>query len=255
MNATFNLKRFLLLEQYNLQETCKHLLWSACIVFSICLLCILFDLNHGAVYVSSQSSATSFVKYTIGFLLIAPCLLETNLTKRNSTLYILLPASVFEKFLHIWIKYLLLLPVFCALLILCLKGLFSLTDITYLNIFSRDIASYIISKDYIITFSILQATFFIGYFGFKRQLLLKSLAISVAIFSICMGIILLIITLMPEKAPECYWVDNLGTWPRTNYPLSATTLAIVNFCNYAVPICFVLGSWISSYFLLKEKQL
>lgn len=255
MNATFNLKRFLLLEQYNLQETCKHLLWSACIVLSICLLCILFDLNHGAAYLSKQSSATSFVKYTVWFLLIAPCLLETNLTKRNSTLYILLPASVFEKFLHIWIKYLLLLPVFCALLILCIKGMFSLTDITYLNIFSRDIASYITSKDYIVTFSILQATFFIGYFGFKRQLLLKSLAISVAIFSICLGIVLLIITLMPEKASEGYWVDNLGTWPHTNYPLSTTTLAIVNFCNYAAPICFVLGSWISSYFLLKEKQL
>lgn len=255
MNATFNLKRFLLLEQYNLQETSKHLLWTACIVFSICLLCILFDLNHGAAYVSKQSSAANLVKYSIWFLLIAPCLLETNLTKRNSTLYILLPASVFEKFLHIWIKYLLLLPAFCAILILCLKGLFASTDVTYLKIFSRDIASYETSKDYIITYSILQATFFIGYFGFKRQLLLKSLAISVAIFSICMGVILLIITLMPENAPEGYWVDNLGTWPRTNYPLSAITQAVVNFCNYAVPICFVLGSWISSYFLLKEKQL
>lgn len=255
MNATFNFKRFLLLEQYNLQETCKHLLWSTCIVFSICLLCILYDLNHGAAYLSTQSSAASFVKYTIWFLLIAPCLLERNLTKRNSTLYILLPTSVFEKFMHIWIKYLLLLPLFCTLLILCLKGLFSLTDIDYLKIFSRDIASYKTEKDYITTFSILQATFFIGYFGFKRQLLLKSLAISVAIFSICMGIILVIITIMPEKAPEGYWIDNLGTWPRTNYPLSAATWAVINFCNYAAPICFVLGSWISSYFLLKEKQL
>lgn len=255
MNATFNLKRFLMLEQYNLQETCKHLLWSACIVSGICVLCILFDLNHGADYLSRQSSAANLVKYTIWFLLIAPCLLEMNLTKRNSILYILLPASAFEKFLHIWIKYLLLLPAFCTLLILCLKGLFALTDITYLMIFSKDIASFETEKDYIVAFSMLHAIFFIGYFGFKRQLLLKSFAILVATFCISMGIVLLIVTLMPENAPEGYWVDNLGTWPRTNYPLSPTIVAMVNFCNYAVPICFVLGSWISSYFLLKEKQL
>lgn len=255
MNTIFNLKRFLLLEQYNRQETCKHLLWSACIVLGICILCMLLDFNRGGVYLSKHSSAAELVRYTIWFLLIAPCLLESNLTKRNSTLYLLLPTSAFEKFLHIWIKYLLLLPICCALLILCLKGLLACTGITYLQIFSADITSYKVQKDYFLIFSILHSAFLLGYFAFKRQLLLKSFAITVSIFIISMSIILLIVGLMPEQAPEGYWVDNLATWPRTNYPLSPATLAVVNFCNYAAPICLVVGSWISSYFLLKEKQL
>lgn len=39
MNATFNLKRFLLLEQYKRNETGRHLLWSAAVVSFICILC------------------------------------------------------------------------------------------------------------------------------------------------------------------------------------------------------------------------
>ena len=38
MNATFNLKRFLLLEQYKRNETGRHLLWSAAGVSFICIL-------------------------------------------------------------------------------------------------------------------------------------------------------------------------------------------------------------------------
>lgn len=115
MNATFNLKRFLLLEQYKRNETGRHLLWSAAVVSFICILCILYDINRGGSYYGKQTSATEFSRYVLWFILIAPCLLETNFSKRSSTLDILLPASAFEKFLHIWIKYLLLLPLFCSL--------------------------------------------------------------------------------------------------------------------------------------------
>ena len=108
MNATFNLKRFLLLEQYKRNETGRHLLWSAAVVSFICILCILYDINRGGSYYGKHTSATEFSRYVLWFILIAPCLLETNFSKRSSTLDILLPASAFEKFLHIWIKYLLL---------------------------------------------------------------------------------------------------------------------------------------------------
>ena len=31
--------------------------------------------------------------------------------------------------------------------------------------------------------------------------------------------------------------------------------AIIAFCNYATPPLFIIGTWVSVYFLLKEKQL
>ena len=113
MNATFNLKRFFLLEQYKKQETGRHLLWSAGIVLGICLLCMMYDINKGSSYYIEHTQAFSLSRYLLWFLCIAPCLLEINITKQTSTLYLLMPASVFEKFLHLWMKYLLVLPLFC----------------------------------------------------------------------------------------------------------------------------------------------
>ena len=174
MNATFNLKRFLLLEQYKRNETGRHLLWSAAVVSFICILCILYDINRGGSYYGKQTSATEFSRYVLWFILMAPCLLETNFSKRSSTLDILLPASAFEKFLHIWIKYLLLLPLFCGLLIACLKGLLSLSGSEFLQYFATHITMFRIHNTQILTYVILHASAFIGYFAFSRQVLLKS---------------------------------------------------------------------------------
>ena len=104
MNATFNLKRFFLLEQYKKQETGRHLLWSAGIVLGICLLCMMYDINKGSSYYIEHTQAFSLSRYLLWFLCIAPCLLEINITKQTSTLYLLMPASVFEKFLHLWMN-------------------------------------------------------------------------------------------------------------------------------------------------------
>lgn len=254
MNSFFNPKRFFLLERYKMPETSKHLLWSTIIVVSICALTMLFDINRGENFTSQHSSGANISRYTLWFLLIAPCLLEANLTKRNSILYILLPGSMFEKFLHIWVKYTILLPAFCALIIVCLKGLLSMTDITYLHHFATDISNYCISKDQAVAYSILQSAFFTGYFRFKKQSLLKSFTACVLIIVICFGIIVIIMSALPDDT-QGYQFNNIVTWPETNIPLSPAGGAIILFCNYAAPICLVLGSWISSYFLLKEKQL
>lgn len=255
MNAIFNLKRFLLLEQYKKQETGKHLLWATAIVLFICILCMLYDLNRGGSYYGKYTSATNLWHYVIYFLLAAPCLLETGITKRTTLLYLLLPASTFEKFLHIWIKYLILLPIYCGLLLICVKGIFSLSGIDFLQFFAAHIVPYEIHNYQILTIVLLHSAAFLGYFAFTRQIILKSFSFFVAVIAANIGIVMMMVALMPDQRPEGYWMDNIATWPSTNYPLSATAQAIVTFCNYAAPICVLLGTWISSYLLLKEKQL
>lgn len=255
MNATFNLKRFLLLEQYKKNETGKHLLWSTVMVLSICVLCILYDLNRGGSYYGKYTSATDLSRYVLWFLLAAPCLLETSLTKRSSTLYILLPASTLEKFLHIWIKYLLVLPIYCGILLICLKAMLLLSNNHFLQFFAGHIIPYKIHENQILPYSIFHVAAFISYFAFTRQMALKGFAILVAVFAGNIGIVMIMVAFMPDAPPDGYWMDNIVSWPRTNYPLSAAAQAIVAFCNYAAPICLVAGSWISGYFLLKEKQL
>lgn len=255
MNEAFNLKRFLQLECYKRNETGKHLLWSTIIVLSIHALCILYDINRGDSYSDAHTSAVQLHQYIIWFIIAAPCLLETPLNKRTSTIYMLLPVSVFEKFLHIWIKYLLILPIYCALLTCCIAGLFSLSGNDFLQLFAAHIIPHEIPKQQILPMAILHFSAFIGYVYFRKQILLKSFGIFIATIACCMGITLIIISFMPDnETPGNYWVNNIVSWPDTNYPLSATAQFIINLCNYAAPICLLFGSWISCYFLLKEKQ-
>lgn len=151
-------------------------------------------------------------------------------------------------------KYLLLLPLFCGLLIACLKGLLSLSGSEFLQYFATHITMFRIHNTQILTNAILHASAFIGYFAFSRQVLLKSFTIFVGSIAVCIGIVTFVASLMPEARADGYWIDNIATWPNTNYPLSAGTQAIVTFCNYAAPISVLLGSWVSSYFLLKENN-
>lgn len=254
MNNFFNPKRFFLLQRYKMQETGKQLLWTAAIVLSICLLSVLYDINRGEGFFNNHTSGSNMYSYTLYLLLIAPCLLETGIGKRSSLLYLLLPASAFEKFLHIWIKYLILLPLFCILLIAGLKGIFSLIDIPYLQHFAGDILPHPIRKDQILTFCIIQSVFFMGYFFFRRQIILKSFATAILVIGICLGIITCIMYFLPDNT-QGYWFNSIATWPETNVPLSSAGRIIIDICNYAAPACLLLGSWISSYFLLKEKQI
>ena len=70
MNATFNLKRFLLLEQYKRNETGRHLLWSAAVVSFICILCILYDYFAAShlIDIECMYRLTVFQHYEIGYI-------------------------------------------------------------------------------------------------------------------------------------------------------------------------------------------
>lgn len=255
MNATFNLKRFFLLERYKKRETCKHLLWSTAIILGICLLCVMYDINRGGNFME-HTQAGAFSRYILWFLCIAPCLLEASIVKHNSTLYLLLPASAFEKFLHIWLKYILVLPLFCGVLLMCLKGVFLVSGIGYLEHFGASIEPYAVRKDQMLTISLLQGIFFLGCFTFKRQMLVKSFGVFCLYILGCFGVIALLSSLLlPPDGYGEYWMNNMIAFPSYNFPVSAAAEAVITFCNYAAPLLLIIGTWVSAYFLLKEKQL
>ena len=236
------------------QETGKHLLWSAGVVLGICILCMMYDINKGMSYYTEHTQANYFCRYILWYICIAPCLLEPSMTKHNSTLYLLLPASAFEKFLHLWMKYILILPIFCMILILGMKGVLTLSGTGYLSHFGNHMELYIIQKDQILTYSLLQGTFFIGCIAFKQQKLINSFVVLCSCLIAFFGIILSISLWEPADNNHGYWIANIS-YPIYNFPMSSTGEAIIAFCNYATPPLFIIGTWVSVYFLLKEKQL
>ena len=68
------------------------------------------------------------------------------------------------------------------------------------------------------------------------------------------GIILSISLWEPADNNHGYWIANIS-YPIYNFPMSSTGEAIIAFCNYATPPLFIIGTWVSVYFQLKEKQL
>ena len=55
----------------------------------------------------------------------------------------------------------------------------------------------------------------------------ESFTIFVGSIAVCIGIVTFVASLMPEARADGYWMDNIATWPHTNYPLSAGAQAIV----------------------------
>ncbi|MCD8094033.1 MAG: hypothetical protein LUF01_14895 [Bacteroides sp.] len=257
MNATFNLKRFLLLERYGKQETGRHILQTAGVILGICLLCMMYDINRGGSLYDHQTQGAFIWRYVMWFLCAAPCILEKNITKDSSTTYLLLPASTFEKFLHLWIKYYVLLPVLSILLLSVLKGIFALTGIEFLQHFGNAIMLHEVHKDQIMFLCLLQGIFFASCIAFKQKKLLKAFGAFCLSILLCFGIVGLLSLIIYHGVNDSqrYWMNSIISFPTYNFPVSSAAEAIVNFCNYAAPAAFIIGIWISSYFLLKEKQL
>ncbi|MCD8183595.1 MAG: hypothetical protein LUE99_11535 [Bacteroides sp.] len=184
-------------------------------------------------------------------------MLEKNITKDNSTAYLLLPASIFEKFLHLWIKYYILLPVLSILLLSVLKGIFALTGIEFLQYFGNAIMLHEVHEDQILFLCLLQGIFFASCIAFKQKKLLKAFAAFCLSILLCFGIVGLLSLIIYHNVTDNqqYWMNSIISFPTYNFPAPPATEAIVNFCNYAAPAAFIVGIWVSSYFLLKGKQL
>ena len=156
--------------------------------------------------------------------------------------------------MHLWLKYILILPLFCALIIVVLKGVFMLSGIDYLQHFGNLIELYVVNKDQLLTYSLLQGIFFIGCIAFKRQKMISAFIVVCLCLTIMLGLTALMTICAPADS-HGYWMSNIIAYPIYNFPVSPTGEAIIAFCNYATPPLFIIGTWVSVYFLLKEKQL
>ena len=176
-------------------------------------------------YYTEHTQAYYFCRYILWYICIAPCLLEPSMTKHNSTLYLLLPASAFEKYLHLWMKYILILPIFCIILILGMKGVLTLSGTGYLSHFGNHMELYIIQKDQILTYSLLQGTFFIGCIAFKQQKLINSFVVLCSCLIAFFGIILSISLWEPADNSHGYWIANIS-YPIYNFAITSLVVAL-----------------------------
>ena len=221
MNATFNLKRFLLLEQYKRNETGRHLLWSAAVVSFICILCILYDINRGGSYYGKHTSATEFLPlrtmfYPHGPLPAGNKIQQTQLHSRYTAAGI----GIRE------------VPAYLDKIPAAASPILRSTD-------SLPQRSAVLKRQRV------PAVFRNAHhdvpdtqhpdtdqcnpacFRLHRLLRLQSASPAEKFHHLCRLHCRLhrncnfVASLMPEARADGYWMDNIATWPHTNYPLSA----------------------------------
>lgn len=252
MKDIFSFKRYKLLERYKLPETLLHSLFFIIIVTGIYFSLLFCDALgwHGMFGYGSL-----VVSFTVLIIAIAPCLFENSLNKYNSIFDFTLPASSYEKFLHLCLKYIILIPVLCLGIIWILNSVISSLEISGLNEFTSVVSRIISIKGELMVYILLQPVFFTGYFLFRNRALIKSIVTSIFL-SVFIGIIMNEISnyLMPETHE--IKIDNILSFsPIFNFPISESSQIILSICNYGGPIIYLLGLGITSFFLLKEKEI
>jgi hypothetical protein len=243
MNRYFNFRRFFALEKYYAKET---------IIFCILLFSIIAGTYIITLYLNVSESIDSapFVK-RIGLLLFmfSPCLFEKRMNSYNSVLDFMLPSSVLEKYLHLWIKYYIISPMVITLSVILM---FFITKILFGGqMFVNEVLSaFSFDYSFIWLIAVFQPVFFTGYFLFKKKFFLKSLTSSLIIIIISVTII----SLMEYFIPEGVEINNLLANPIYNFPLSDEHQFAIEVSTF-FPLIFVVGLWISSYMLFKEKEI
>jgi len=250
MKDIFSFKRFAQLERYKLQETLLH-----CLYFIIIVTGIYFFLLFCKAQGWNGMSDSLVVSLTILMLVIAPCLFENSLNKYNSIFDFTLPASTFEKFIHLYLKYVILIPVMCLGIIWILNSVMSGLEIPGLNELTSEFSRIISIKEELMVYIALQPVFFTGFFLFRNKVLIKSIMAS-TIISLFIGII--ITEIINQLIPESHGIkmnNILSFWPTFNFSLTESSEIIWRICNYGGPIIYLLGLWITSFFLLREKEI
>lgn len=253
MNAIFNPKRFFWLEKYKMPETIAHTFLCMAIVACIYFVMLFWAYNYGF---KDQIYAHRVLSLSFLMMVLSPCLFERTMNKYNSVVDFILPVPTIERFVHLLLKYVLYIPIVCFTTLIVVNLILSLFGTPQLTQFATlNIESFTRKDDQIWAFMIMQPLFFTGYFLFRDKVLLKSILLLTIFLFGCFFITEISSELfMPNNKGEL-WVRNLLTISVYNFSLSDSKKLVLNICTYIIPCLFVIGLWIASFLLLREKEI
>ncbi|WP_165040695.1 hypothetical protein [Dysgonomonas sp. ZJ709] len=236
MDAIFNIKRFINLEKRNIvADRMQYLYLIAASVAIYIISTVLFVATDSA-------SLGDLIPILYMFVIIfAPCLLGKNISKNNSIFDFMLPASTFEKFLSLFLKYAFLIPFLCISILFILSGISSILPIEALNAHAKDldlgseISWYRIHKVLVV-----QSIFFLGYFYFRRYAFAK-VCLALILFSLVLAIVFgSVVALYGPEHGMLKYKFSLGVSDKWDI-MSGVVLPI--------------GMWVISFFKLRETEI
>jgi len=258
MDTVFNINRFLNLEKRNIFLSRTQYLYILGALIGLYILSMLLQILTG----SNFCDLIFFIAYVA--IVGGPCFFEKSMNKHASVFDFVLPPSSFEKFMSIWLKYVLLIPGMIFLAIFLLNVITGLIPIEAVQAhatamsFSDNLRFSFFHK--LLGF---QSVFILGYFFFKKYAFAKTSLILLLVFVILM-FLGVIVGYILFKGQEFGFNANMGetesfnmgyTLGRSMNDLRIEDDTIINTCSAIMSAIFPLGIWIVCYFKLKETEI
>lgn len=262
MNSVFDINRFLKLEKRNLFFSKMQYLYIMVGFTGMYLFSVLLK-------IWANFSLSGFI-YAGMFIVImcGPCLFEKSRSKYSGVFDFILPVSTFEKYLSIWLRYMVLIPVLLYLLLLILNFITGLISMEAVQEHAKamDIAlSPSVGKAFAIILSI-QATYLAGYFYFKRYAFAKTsiLILFIGVSFMVIGTIIGSYYFSGESMSFTFGAGNETESFQGNYDAGYTmgyTLAsiledpLLSFMDNVISTVYIVGMWIVCFFKLRETEI
>lgn len=167
MNNTFNLKRFINFEKRDFISTKKQLLIITFVIFTLFITSLIIPEENLGTYLDIA------ISLIVGMITVSPCFFEQKREKSKSIFDSILPISYTERFLHLILKYVFIIPIICYI---SYSLAFYIYDLLIIDKYTRLYIDRIkdnISLDFIYCFYCAQSIIILGYFFFKKYALFK----------------------------------------------------------------------------------
>lgn len=258
MNTVFNIERYLKLEKRNLFFSRMHYVYILGGLTGIYLLSMLTK-------VLADTSLSALVYLAAFVVMVAgPCLFEKSRNKHSSIFDFILPTSTLEKFLSIWLKYVVIIPLAIFLLFLILNTLSGFIAVDAIKEHADSMSIDHIqggTKAFFFIFGT-QAAFLGGYFYFRRYAFAKT-SVLLLLFLIAFVIIVIFIGTYFFKGQAVAF--NLGSNMSNNsydmgYNMGHTVSTLIDdpfikILDIIINTVFIVGMWTVCFFKLRETEI
>jgi len=253
MNTVFNTDRFWNLLKREAIISRKQYLFIICGITAFYAIAAFLEYYYG----SDLKKLLPFIYLT---LIVCAPFFDKSQDESHTHFYFSLPVSTFERFLTLWIKSVIVMPVIILGTSVILDTIFSpLVSLSSYTILLFDSWSF-----YYWLFAI-QSVFLFGYVYFRKRAFVKTLLSIAGLFVI----IIMISKIMTQFYPEVYHIKNtMGSFQISDY-LGFPTEMVSNgnrSISMVMPLAFdiakgiliaifPLGLWILTYFRLRETEI
>ncbi|HMM03117.1 MAG: hypothetical protein ACK5KN_04945 [Dysgonomonas sp.] len=260
MNAIFNINRFWELEKRNFFLSRMQYLYIAGGLTGLYFLSMLLNV------LTSDNNLIWLIYLIVGTIIIAgPCFFEKSRGKHSSIFDFTLPSSTFEKFISVWIKYVIVLPVMVFILLSLLNIITGIIPVEGVQSHAKEmvLTENLYASKTLFSMLFFQSVFMCGYYYFKRYAFAKTSVVLLILFIVAVFGAILMVHLSMEHGNMTFNLNSdqqqafrIGYEAGHSVGLIAfTSDSIVRGCSIIIDVVVPTGMWIVSFFKLRETEI